>query len=90
MSRRGVVSRGMIDEEKIAERFAALGPELNERQRRIWAGAEALAHGRGGIAAVAQVAGISRDTVERGIRDVRSGERLAAGVSVGRARGARD
>jgi hypothetical protein len=69
----------MIDEEKIAERFAALGPELNERQRRIWAGAEALAHGRGGIAAVARVAGISRDTVERGIRDVRSGERLAAG-----------
>ncbi|MCA1701381.1 MAG: ISAzo13 family transposase, partial [Actinobacteria bacterium] len=69
----------MIDEEKIAERFAALGPELNERQRRIWAAAEALSHGLGGIAAVARVAGISRDTIERGIKEVVSGERLAAG-----------
>src|SRR3954447_4175121 len=66
-------------EAKLAARFVALGPELNERQRRIWAGAEALSFGAGGIAAVARVAAISRDTVERGIRDVRSGERLAAG-----------
>jgi hypothetical protein len=29
---------GMIDESKIAERYAGLGPELNERQRRLWAG----------------------------------------------------
>ena len=70
---------GMIDEAKIAQRFAALGPELNERQRRIWAAAEALSHGPGGIAAVARVAGISRDTVERGIKDVRDGVRLEPG-----------
>jgi len=70
---------GMIDEAKIAQRFAALGPELNERQRRIWAAAEALSYGPGGIAAVARVAGISRDTVERGIKDVRDGVRLEPG-----------
>ena len=69
----------MIDEAKIAERFAGLGPELNERQRRIWAAAEALSHGRGGIAAVSRVAGISRDTVERGIRELRAGSRLEPG-----------
>jgi transposase len=79
MSGCGVVSRGMVDEEKIAERFAALGPELNERQRRIWAAAEALSHGHGGIAAVARVAGISRDTIERGIKELRGGVRLQAG-----------
>jgi transposase len=56
-----------------------LGPELNERQRRIWAAAEALSHGHGGIAAVARVAGISRDTIERGIKELRSGVRLQAG-----------
>ena len=28
---------GMIDESQIAERFGGLGPELNERQRRLWA-----------------------------------------------------
>lgn len=49
MSGCGVVSLGMIDEAKIAQRFAALVPELNERQRRIWAAAEALSHGPGGI-----------------------------------------
>ena len=37
-------------EAKLAARFVALGPELNERQRRIWAGAEALSFGAGGIA----------------------------------------
>jgi transposase len=68
----------MGDEAKIAERFAALGPELNERQRRIWA-AEALSHGHGGIAAVARVAGISRDTIERGIKELRDGVRLQPG-----------
>ena len=43
---------GMIDESKIAERFAGLGAELNERQRRLWAATEARSFGRGGIAAV--------------------------------------
>jgi DDE family transposase len=69
----------MIDEAKIAERFAGLGPELNERQRRIWAATEAMSHGPGGIAAVARAAGVSRDTIERGIKEVRRGERLEPG-----------
>ena len=68
----------MIDESKIAERFAGLGPELNERQRRIWAATEARSHGRGGIAAVARATGISEDTVGRGIRELREGVRLEA------------
>src|SRR5438132_496683 len=38
----------MIDETKIAKRFAGVGPELNERQRRLWAASEAQACGRGG------------------------------------------
>lgn len=69
----------MIDESRIAERFAGLGPELNERQRRIWAATEARSHGRGGIAAVARATGISEDTVGRGIKELREGVRLEAG-----------
>jgi hypothetical protein len=69
----------MIDEHKIAERFADVGPELNERQRRLWAAGEARACGRGGIAAVARATGISEDTIGRGISELRSGERLEAG-----------
>jgi transposase len=45
----------------------------------MWAAAEALSHGHGGIAAIARVAGISRDTIERGIKELRSGVRLEAG-----------
>jgi DeoR/GlpR family transcriptional regulator of sugar metabolism len=56
-----------------------LGPELNERQRRIWAATEARSHGRGGIAAVARATGISEDTVGRGIKELREGVRLEAG-----------
>ena len=59
---------------------------LNERQRRVWAGAEALSHGRGGIAAVARASGMSERTVSRGKREAASGETLDAGRV--RARGA--
>ena len=69
----------MIDESKIAERFEGLGPELNERQRRIWAATEARSLGRGGIAAVARATGISEDTVGRGIKELRAGVRLEPG-----------
>ena len=69
----------MIDESKIAERFAGLGPELNERQRRLWAASEARAYGRGGIAAVARATGISEDTVGRGIKELVAGVRLEPG-----------
>ena len=53
--------------------------ELNERQRRVWAGAEALSHGRGGQAAVVRATGMSPTTVAKGMREVRAGERLEAG-----------
>jgi len=40
---------------------------LDERGRRRWCAAEARSHGRGGIAAVARVTGVSRRTVDRGL-----------------------
>ncbi len=45
----------------------------------MWAGAEALSHGRGGQAAVTRATGLSHETVRRGMRDVRSGETIEAG-----------
>jgi len=41
----------MIDEDSLQERKAAMLPHLDERQRRLFAAAEARAAGRGGIAA---------------------------------------
>ena len=44
-----------------------LGPELDERSRRVWAAAEALELGWGGTSAVATATGLSRTTIRAGI-----------------------
>jgi transposase len=69
----------VIDEAAIGERFRALAGEFNERQRRLWAAAEARSCGRGGIEATARATGIHQDTIRKGIRELESGERLPAG-----------
>jgi transposase len=69
----------VIDERAIGDRYRAVAGEFNERQRRVWAGAEALSHGRGGQAAVVRATGMSPTTVAKGMREVRSGERLESG-----------
>ena len=69
----------MIDERAIGVRWELASPEFDERERRIWAAAEARSHGRGGIAAVARATGLSRRTIERGLAELDNGERLAAG-----------
>lgn len=69
----------MIDEHAIGERYRAVAGELNERQRRVWAGAEALSHGRGGQAAVIRATGISHETVRRGMREIEAGETIEEG-----------
>lgn len=63
--------------ETLQAKFAALAPALTERSRRLWAASEALAIGHGGIALVERATGISRSTVARGIREVKSGETLS-------------
>jgi hypothetical protein len=56
-----------------------MAPELNERQRRLWAASEARAVGWGGITATARATGMAIDTVRRGIAELDSGERLDPG-----------
>lgn len=60
-------------EELLAAKFAVLLPQLDERQRRLLLGAEAIALGRGGIGLVASAAGISRPTVTRGVAEMKAG-----------------
>jgi hypothetical protein len=50
--------------------FTDLGPHLNERQRRLLAGAEARALGRGGAALVARAAKLSPPTVRKAATEV--------------------
>ena len=69
----GVQPGRMIDQDAIRARYNALGPFLNERDRRLFAASEARAAGRGGIAAVSRTTGIARSTLGRGLADLRSG-----------------
>jgi hypothetical protein len=66
----------VIDESAIRQRFETLRPVLDERSRRRFAAAEALAAGHGGIAAVARATGIAPSTIGRALREVHSGEAL--------------
>jgi hypothetical protein len=72
----------MVDERALAVRWSAMEGRLDERQRRLWAAAEARSHGRGGLAAVARVTGMAQTTVRAGIADLDSDEEF----DVGRAR----
>jgi DNA-binding phage protein len=56
----------MIDEMLIRSRYEAMGPRLHERERRLFAAAEARTAGYGGVSAVARATGIARSTINRG------------------------
>jgi hypothetical protein len=62
----------MIDVAAIKLRYEALRPVLDERGRRRFAAAEALAAGRGGIKAVREATGIARSTIGYGLQELRS------------------
>jgi DNA-binding phage protein len=80
----------MIDETAIRLRYEALVPVLDERGRRRFAAAEAVAAGRGGVSAVARITGIARSTIDRGLVELRGGpEPSSASSRVRRAGGGR-
>ena len=54
-------------DQEIRAKFRALLPAMDERHRRLWAGTEARALGRGGIAIVARATGLARNTIVRGL-----------------------
>jgi transposase len=62
----------MTDAETIQRRFELLKPYLDERTRRLMAGAEAEAIGFGGISLVALATGLSRETVRRGLEELKA------------------
>ncbi|MGH3432526.1 MAG: ISAzo13 family transposase [Thermocrispum sp.] len=70
-----------VDENWLAAVFEQVGPHLDERQRRLLAGAHARALGHGGIAAVSRACGMRGQTVSRGVRELDAG-----GAPLGRVR----
>ena len=71
----------------IFEKYMAIRDLLDERAKRVWAGAEARALGRGGVARVMEATGMSRARVTAGVKEVEAGG--AGGVrATGRVRAA--
>ena len=68
----------MIDHAAIRLRYEALDPVVDERGRRRFAAAEALAAGRGGVTAVAPITGVARSTIDRGLAELRGDAAPAA------------
>ena len=62
----------MIDLTGIKKRFAVLNKLLDERSRRLVAGAESLALTRGGISAVSRATGISRPVIRLGMAELKN------------------
>jgi hypothetical protein len=69
-----------LDEVGLAQVFSKMRPMLDERQRRALAGVTARALGRGGVAQVADAAGMSRKTVSTAVAEVDAGLERSARV----------
>ena len=60
----------MVDEAGIRQRYETMADVVDERVRRLIVAVEALAIGRGGQVAVSQATGVSRTTIQQGIREL--------------------
>ena len=69
-----------VTEAALAGMFDTVMPLLDERQRRVLAGAQAKALGRGGMAVVARSAKMARSTVQKAVTEVDAGVDPAAPV----------
>lgn len=64
---------GVDNETLVRKKWQRLRPSMDERMRRLWAGAEAEAVGWGGVAIVARATGMAISTVRKGRDEVRLG-----------------
>lgn len=56
--------------------FLKMLPIFNEKQLRLYIAKEAISHGRGGIKYMHELTGISRPTIIKGIKTLKSGDQL--------------
>lgn len=54
------------------KKFSLVRDHLNERTLRIWSATEAKMFGHGGVTALSKVTGLSRATIHRGLKDLKS------------------
>ncbi len=76
-------------ERSVRDKWRLLKATMDERQRRLWAGAEADAIGFGGVAAVARATKLAISTVRKGRDEARAGAKPEDVVNVRRSAGPR-
>ena len=76
-----------IDMDALRQKYRALKGCLDEARLRIWAAAEARSCSRGGVARVAEVTGLSRRTIHRGLKDLSQAGRKGLQLDPQRVRG---
>ena len=79
----------MDAERTVREKWRLLQATMNERARRLWAGAEADAIGYGGVIAVSRATKMAISTVRKGRDEVRAGAKPEDVVNVRRSAGPR-
>lgn len=72
--------RSMSIIEQIRTKYEAISDSLHERGRRLWAAAEAISIGWGGVKAVAEATGIAPSTIHNGKREIARGGEGPSGV----------
>jgi len=63
-----------LSDGKLKEKLSILLPSLNEKQKRLLVGAEAIALGYGGIKFLSDITGMSTNTITRGVREIEAGD----------------
>jgi hypothetical protein len=64
-------------EDEVRAKYELLKPHLRGRTRRLWAAAEAMMIGRGGISRVSAATGICAASISRGVRDLKDPDAAA-------------
>ena len=64
----------MESEDTLRTKYSLLKPQLDERTLRLCLAAEATMLGYGGVSCVARAVGVSRTTVQTGIRELKGGQ----------------
>ena len=60
----------VVDIQAIRQRWELDGSKRDERGRRLFAASETRVAGRGGLAGVAEITGLARSTIVRGLKDL--------------------
>ena len=60
-----------MDQDPLEIRYNLLSNHLDERTRRLWLGAEAISHGKGGISHVSHITGVTRNTISCGCKEIK-------------------